>query len=124
MELGLPGRGGVYRRLLVSRRGVFVEHERALSSGAEGGATEPRVLGASANPFAPYRLPLLAGAVIAFGLFIWSDRRPGLSLIPLSLFRSRVFSAAHVANLLAKTGIPNRATLQARRIRTDGALSG
>ena len=72
----------------------------ALSSGAEGGGTEPRVLGASANPFAPYRLPLLVGAVIAFGLFLWSDRRPGLSLIPLSLFRSRVFSAANVANLL------------------------
>ncbi len=72
----------------------------ALSSGAEGGGTEPRVLGASANPFAPYRLPLLAGALLAFGAFIWSARRPGLSLIPLSLFRARTFSAATLANLL------------------------
>ena len=72
----------------------------ALSSGAEGGATEPRVLGASANPFAPYRVPLLAGAGVAFGAFLWSARRPGLSLIPLSLFRSRVFGAANLANLL------------------------
>lgn len=72
----------------------------ALSSGAEGGAAEPRVLGASANPFAPYRWPLLAGAMAAFALFLWSDRRPGLSLIPLSLFRSRAFGAANLANLL------------------------
>ena len=72
----------------------------ALSSGAEGGAAEPRVLGASANPFAPYRWPLLAGAVAAFAVFIWTARRPGLSLIPLSLFQSRVFSAANLANLL------------------------
>ena len=72
----------------------------ALSSGAEGGGNAPRVLGASANPFAPYRLPLLAGALIAFGVFLWTDRRPGLSLIPLSLFRSRVFSAATLTNLL------------------------
>jgi MFS family permease len=72
----------------------------ALSSGAEGGAAEPRVLGASANPFAPYRWPLLAGAAVAFAVFVWTARRPGLSLIPLSLFRSRVFSAANLANLL------------------------
>jgi MFS family permease len=72
----------------------------ALSSGAEGGGSGPRVLGAEANPLAPYRWPLLAGAVIAFAAFIWTARRPGLSLIPLSLFRSRVFSAANAANLL------------------------
>lgn len=79
---------------------ALVQTNLALSSGAEGGGTGPRVLGAEANPFAPYRWPLLGGAVLAFAAFIWTARRPGLSLIPLSLFRSRVFSAANLANLL------------------------
>lgn len=71
----------------------------ALSSGAEGGA-EPRALGASANPLAPYRAPLLLGAIVAFMLFIALTRRAAWPIIPLSLFRSRVFSGANVANLL------------------------
>lgn len=72
----------------------------ALSSGAEGGAAEPRVLGASANPFAPYRWPLLAGAAVAFVAFVWAARRAARPLIPLDLFRSRRFGAANAANLL------------------------
>ena len=44
--------------------------------------------------------------------------------VATQLFLSPRTVETHVANLLAKTGIPNRATLQARRIRTDGALSG
>lgn len=72
----------------------------ALSSGAEGGGAEPRALGATANPFAPYRLPLLLGAVVAFAFFIAAIRRAAWPVIPLGLFRRPVFSAANVANLL------------------------
>ena len=64
----------------------------ALSAGVEGGG-EPRALGASANPLAPYRLPLLVGAVVAFGLFIALTRRAAWPIIPLSLFRSRISAA-------------------------------
>ncbi len=71
----------------------------ALSSGAEGGG-EPRALGASANPLAPYRLPLLIGAVVAFVLFIVLTRRATWPIIPLTLFRRPVFSGANAANLL------------------------
>lgn len=71
----------------------------ALSSGAEGGG-EPRALGASANPLAPYRVPLLFGAVMAFVLFIALARRAAWPIIPLSLFRRPVFSGANAANLL------------------------
>ncbi len=71
----------------------------ALSSGTESGA-EPRALGASANPFAPYRLPLLAGALVAFLLFLFFTQRARWPIIPLALFRQRVFSGANLANLL------------------------
>ncbi len=70
----------------------------ALSSGAEAGGT--RAFGAEANPFAAYRLPLLAGAVAALAAFIVTERRARSPLIPLGLFRDRVFSAANGANLL------------------------
>ncbi|MDP9374344.1 MAG: MFS transporter [Chloroflexota bacterium] len=70
----------------------------ALSSGAEAGGT--RAFGAEANPFAPYRLPLLAGAAAALAGFIFLARRSRSPLIPLGLFRDRVFSAANGANLL------------------------
>ncbi len=72
----------------------------ALSSGAEGGGGAPRALGASDNPFGPYRLPLLLGAAVAFVAFIVASRRAAWPVIPLDLFRRPVFSAATVANLL------------------------
>ncbi|HET8626942.1 MAG TPA: MFS transporter [Thermomicrobiales bacterium] len=72
----------------------------ALSSGAEAGAGGARAFGASANPLAPYRWPLLAGAAVAFALFLMASRRAAAPLIPLGLFRDVVFSAATVANLL------------------------
>jgi MFS family permease len=72
----------------------------ALSSGAEAGGSEPRALGASANPFAPYRLPLLISAIVAFALFVAATRRAAWPVIPLELFRRPVFSAANLANLL------------------------
>lgn len=72
----------------------------ALSSGTEGAGGEPRALGASANPFAPYRAPLLAGAAVALALFIVATARASWPLIPPRLFRAPVFSAATLANLL------------------------
>lgn len=70
----------------------------ALSSGAEAGGS--RAFGAEANPFAAYRAPLLAGAVAALTGFVFAARRARSPLIPLGLFRDRVFSAANAANLL------------------------
>ncbi|HEX5504731.1 MAG TPA: MFS transporter [Thermomicrobiales bacterium] len=72
----------------------------ALSSGAEAGAGGARAFGAAANPLAPYRAALLAGAAVAFALFLLASRRAAAPLIPLGLFRDAVFSAANVANLL------------------------
>lgn len=71
----------------------------ALSSGSEAGTGSGR-LGGSANPLAAYRWPLLGGAVVAAAAFVLWERRYGTPLIPLALFRIRVFSAATVANLL------------------------
>lgn len=72
----------------------------AVSSGAEGGEAGPRALGASANPLAPYRLPLLLGALVAFALFIVAVRRAAWPILPLRLFRRPVFGAANLTNLL------------------------
>jgi MFS family permease len=72
----------------------------ALSSGAEAGAGGARAFGAEANPLAAYRLPLLAGAAVAFALFLIAAWRARSPLIPLGLFRDRVFGAANAANLL------------------------
>jgi MFS family permease len=72
----------------------------AVSSGAEGGGGGPRALGAAPNPLAPYRLLLLAGALVAFALFIVVVRRAPWPILPLGLFRRPVFGAANLANLL------------------------
>ncbi len=71
----------------------------ALSSGSEAGAGGGQ-LGGSASPLAAYRWPLLGGALLAFVGFIFWERRAKAPLVPLSLFRVPVFSAATVANLL------------------------
>ncbi len=71
----------------------------ALSSGAEAG-TGGGQLGGSANPLSAYRWPLLAAAVVAAVLFVVWEARAKYPLIPLTLFKSRAFSASAVANLL------------------------
>lgn len=71
----------------------------ALSTGQEAGGGVGQ-LGGTANPLSPYRWPLLGGAVVALVLFVLWERRTRAPLIPLTLFRLRVFSAATVANLL------------------------
>ena len=71
----------------------------ALSSGSEAG-TGGGQLGGSGNPLAHYRWPLLAGAVVAFALFLLWERHTRGPLIPLALFRIPAFSAATAANLL------------------------
>jgi EmrB/QacA subfamily drug resistance transporter len=72
----------------------------ALSSGAETGAGGTRAFGAEANPFAPYRVPLLAAAACTFVVFLILELRVAGPLIPLTLFRNPIFSAATVANFL------------------------
>ncbi|MDQ6833738.1 MAG: MFS transporter, partial [Chloroflexota bacterium] len=71
----------------------------ALSAGAEAGSGGGQ-LGGSANPLAAYRWPLLGGALVAMIAFVLWERRAKSPLIPLSLFRLPVFSAATIANLL------------------------
>lgn len=71
----------------------------ALSSGAEAG-TGGGQLGGSANPLAAYKWPLVAGAVVAGIAFVLWERHCRAPLVPLSLFRIPVFSAATAANLL------------------------
>jgi EmrB/QacA subfamily drug resistance transporter len=71
----------------------------ALSTGQEGGSGVGQ-LGGSANPLSPYRWPLLGVAVVALALFVIQERRAKAPILPLMLFRSRVFSAATIANLL------------------------
>jgi EmrB/QacA subfamily drug resistance transporter len=71
----------------------------ALSSGAEAG-TGGGQLGGSANPLAAYKWPLIAAAVVAGAAFVLWERRCRAPLVPLTLFRIPVFSAATIANLL------------------------
>ncbi|HEY8291720.1 MAG TPA: MFS transporter, partial [Thermomicrobiales bacterium] len=71
----------------------------ALSSGAEAGSGGGQ-LGGSANPLAAYRWPLIGGAVVALILFVLWEWRAKAPLVPLSLFRLPIFSAATIANLL------------------------
>lgn len=77
-----------------------------LSSGGEvGGATGTglRALGGTTNPLAPYLLPLLAGALLVGLLFIWWEARATRPVLPLTLFRTRSFTAAIAANFLVGT---------------------
>jgi EmrB/QacA subfamily drug resistance transporter len=71
----------------------------ALSSGSEAGGGGGQ-LGGSANPLAAYRWPLIVGALIAVIAFVLWERRATSPLVPLSLFRLPVFTAATIANLL------------------------
>jgi len=71
----------------------------ALSSGQEAG-TGGGQLGGTANPLAAYRWQLLAGAAVAFVLFLLREWRARSPLVPLPLFRIPAFAAAAAANLL------------------------
>lgn len=78
----------------------------ALSSGSELGqaaTSGSRALGGSSNPLAHYLLPLLLGAVICGGLFIFWERRARFPILPLYLFQDRRFTAAIAANFV--TGV-------------------
>ena len=74
-----------------------------LSAGGELGGIEGggRALGGTHNPFAEYLLPLIGGAVVLGGLFVWWERRVVHPVLPLELFRDRRFAAAIAANALA-----------------------
>jgi MFS family permease len=61
---------------------------------------EDRARSARSRILAPYRLPLLVGAIVAFALFLVVVRRAPWPILPLGLFRRPVFSAANLANLL------------------------
>ncbi|MDQ3693483.1 MAG: MFS transporter [Chloroflexota bacterium] len=71
-----------------------------LSSGGEVGApdTGSRALGGTQNPLSAYLVPLLVGAVLLGGGFIWWEHRASTPLLPLALFRNRRFAAAIAAN--------------------------
>ena len=72
-----------------------------LSVGAEpmpGGGS--RALGAAPNPLAAYRLPLVVVGVVALALLVVVERRARDPLIPLGIFRERLFAAANGTNFL------------------------
>jgi MFS family permease len=75
----------------------------ALSAGGELGVTGSggRALGGSHNPLNSYLVPLILGAGLLGGLFVWWERRVAHPLLPLGLFRRRRFAAAIVANAIA-----------------------
>ncbi|MFQ5615545.1 MAG: MFS transporter [Anaerolineales bacterium] len=80
--------------------GGLIALNAGLGTNVEGGAT----LGASSG-IPPYATPLLIGAAILLGVFIWQQARATDPLIPLSLFRRRNFSAASLANFLIGFGL-------------------
>ena len=94
-RLDLVGAGLLVAALLLLNLG--------LSAGGELGVAESggRALGGTRNPLSAYLLPLIAGAVVFGGLFIWWERRVPYPLLPLELFRRRRFAAAIAANGLA-----------------------
>lgn len=72
-----------------------------LSVGAEpmpGGGS--RALGAAPNPLAAYRLLLVIVGVVALALLVVVERRARHPLIPLGIFRERLFAAANGTNFL------------------------
>lgn len=74
-----------------------------LSAGGELGGVQGggRALGGTPNPLGDFLLPLVGGAVVLGGLFVWWERRAPHPVLPLALFRSRRFSAALAANGVA-----------------------
>jgi MFS family permease len=98
-----------------------------VSTGADTtGPSGQHALGGSANPLADYRFPLLALGVLALAALILVEWRTKSPLIPLDLFRQRVFSAANLSNFLiggalmvAMVNVPLQVALMATPERTE-----
>lgn len=60
----------------------------------------PRALGATPNPLATYRWPLLAAGIVLLIVFVVVEHFARNPLIPLSLVAKRHFSAANITNFL------------------------
>ncbi len=82
--------------------GALLALNLGLSAGGELGAspTGGRALGGSRNPLADQVLPLLLVSAILGGLLIWRQHKTAWPLLPVSLFRDRLFVAAILANFL------------------------
>ncbi|MFT4036767.1 MAG: MFS transporter [Thermomicrobiales bacterium] len=82
--------------------GALTAFNVALSAGGELGASGSggRALGGSRNPVTEHIGLLLAVALIFGILFVVRQRRATHPLLPVSLFRDRLFAAAIVANFL------------------------
>jgi EmrB/QacA subfamily drug resistance transporter len=118
-SLDLPGAALLTLGLLCVSLGV--------STGADNtGPSGQRALGGSASPFSDYRFPLLAFGITALVVLIFVERSSKHPLIPLDLFRSRVFSAANLSNFLiggalmvAMVNVPLQVALMATPDRTE-----
>jgi MFS family permease len=80
----------------------------ALSSGGEGSLSADQgaaQLGGSTNPLADYRLPLFGVSLLAFGGFIFLERRAVRPVLPPALIRQRLFQVAGAANLLVGSAL-------------------
>lgn len=92
-RLDLPGAVLLMIGLLCLNLGVSVGAESGAGSGT-------RALGATANPLAAYRLPLIVVGVVALLALIAVEAKVRSPLIPLDLFRRRHFASANLANFL------------------------
>ena len=81
--------------LLLLNLGLSSSGETGVSTGSA-----LRALGGTTNPLAAYLVYLLSGGAVLLAGFIWWERRSSQPLLPLSLFRSREFTAALIANFL------------------------
>ncbi len=91
--IDLPGAALLTLALIFINLGV--------SAGSEAtGPNGQHALGSSANPLSNYQFPLIAIGIVALAVLIAVEIRSAHPLIPLSLFRDRVFSSANTTNAL------------------------
>jgi len=93
MALDIPGALLLAVGLLGLSLGVSVGAEPMPGGGS-------RALGAAPNPLAAYRLPLVVVGIVALALLVVVERRARHPLIPLGIFRERLFAAANGTNFL------------------------
>ena len=92
-SLDIPGAVLLTLGLLCISLGVSTGSDATSASGQ-------RALGGSANPLSDYRFPLLALGILLLVALLVVERRAKNPLLPLSLFRNRIFSAANLSNFL------------------------
>ncbi|HET7034208.1 MAG TPA: MFS transporter [Thermomicrobiaceae bacterium] len=97
------GRPDVLGALLLSLGLVALNLGFASSAGGVSGET--LALGSSPNPLEPYRIPLIVAGVVALPALVVVELRVSRPLIPMALFRDRLFSAANATNVLVGAGL-------------------